>query len=280
MEWRRFWGVLGATVSAAVACLATSAPAYATCANMVYDETLPTSALAPANGTAFQAAPWTPINFSLRTSLHQLSTISLEVTSQNVLGQDGTLANDYHKELVSMFESDADPDLYTGHSLAAPGWWTDTPGTYYWQAHTVATATINGVFGCHLFATPVTSLSVTSPPPPPVTTTTTTTPPPTPPILMFDDAHNFAASMVKARTHRSPRIFVACSRAGNWTLQCSLNWSAAGSSYRASGRFWDYLQNGQAYWWYDFKGTRSWRTCVRRHHKTRCTSHRQSFHWK
>lgn len=122
---------LASAASAWVTLLAVgAATASATCANQVYDEVLPITAASPADGASFQTGiTTTPVVFSLRTPVHN-TLIYLEVATQNVPGQDGTLANDYQSDFVGMSESDADPDLYTRSlSAAFSTYWTNTPGT-------------------------------------------------------------------------------------------------------------------------------------------------------
>jgi hypothetical protein len=254
----------------------------------VYDEILPATASSPPDGatiqaiTPIQAMTTTPVTFSIRTPVHGLS-IDVEVATQNVPGQDGTLAEDYNKDHFALYESDADPDLYSGTPNAIL--WMDAPGTYYWQMHATSFTTINGVSDCHFFKTPVYTFTITAPTPPAVTTPpppavkTPTAPFPTPPRLTFNDARSYAPAMIRYWTHHNPQHgTIACTTINNWTRHCNLAWTSGDYSYHASGRFWNYVgRDGKNYWWEDFRGTRTSLTCARRHPGSRgCT---QRFHW-
>jgi secreted trypsin-like serine protease len=102
---------------------------------------------------------------------------------------------------------------------------------------------------------------------------------PTLPTLTMAEARLYAATMVHSRTHQRPRITLGCSRTSQWTVHCSIRWGAGGSAYAVGGRFFDYLQGGRAYWWYDFTGTRRWRSCRVRHGRRACTAYVQRFRW-
>ncbi len=128
------------------------------------------------------------------------------------------------------------------------------------------------------------------------TTTTTTTakttpastqarapkpPPPLPtlPTLTMSEARSYAATMVHARTHKRPHLTLSCSRTSKWTVHCSIRWRSGGDTYAVSGRFFHYLQGRHAYWWYDFTGTRRWRSCRVAHASRICTAYVQRFRW-
>ena len=299
---RRRVSIVMGTLLAGITLLATATPASATCFNGVYDEAMPITASSPPDGTSMVASGVSPIKFSIRTPVHG-GEIAVEVATQNVPGQDGTLALDYATDSGQMFQSDADPDLHAGTSHFGSGWWTDTPGTYYWQAHTVSSDSLTGQFGCHMYKSPVYTLTITAPPPsdggsPPTGNGGTTGSPPTgnggttgigggspppptirpsSPHLSFGNAKSDAAYMVNSQTHKHPRLFRGCSRINRSTIHCQLAWLAGRYSYSAAGKFWSYVgSDGNAYWWYDFSGKRTWRTCAARQ---RCSHHSQRFHW-
>ena len=282
-------GILVAGITLLATATATATAAGATCLNGVYDEALPITASSPPDGTSTVASGVSPIKFSIRTPFHRAS-IALEVATQNLPGQDGTLANDFQKDFLLLSESDADPDLYTASSI--PGTWASTPGTYYWQVHTVGSGSPTGPVECHLYRSPVYTLTITAPPPsgggssgpgdggttgigggsPPSPTI-----PPSPPPLSLGNAKSDAAYMVYRRTHKHPRLSSNCSRINRSTIHCRLSWLAGRYSYSAAGRVWNYVgSDGNVYWWYDFSGKRTWRTCTARH---RCSHQSQRFHW-
>jgi hypothetical protein len=132
----------------------------------------------------------------------------------------------------------------------------------------------------------------------------TTTPPPmtwvpapwtTLPRLRFADVNYTASYMVGHRTHAgwpcgwsarpcgwaNPtgrfRGALNCVRISDNAYHCGLAWVGAGYSYRASGRFWNFLQAGSVYLWYDVSGTRTSLSCKKAHPgAARCSSR---FHW-
>jgi hypothetical protein len=274
--------VSGLIASGAIALLC-AGTASADCSNfdyntITYNPTLPITASSPADGAALQAIHGDSFGtivptFSVRTPVHGRS-IFVEVATRNTPGRDGTLSDDYFTDQFELYESDADPDLYSGTPNVA--FFLDTPGTYYWEAQTLT-------YDCLAVRSPVYKVTVTDTPPttttsPPQTTTTT---PSTPlPRLTLASARSYAASMVRQHTHRTPHVNVPCSRVDAWTLHCSPSWIAGGSSYRATGEFETFLSGGAVNWAYDFSGTRTWRTCARRHGASRCATHRQHFHWQ
>ena len=290
---RRRISIVMGTLVAGITLLATATAASASCGNGVYDETMSITASSPTDGTSMVASEVSLIKFSIRTPVHNAS-IALEVATQNVPGQDGTVADDFRKDFLLMSESDADPDLYTATaSSVGPTWWTNTPGTYYWQTHAVVGSTSpTGQVECHMYKTPAYTLTITAPPPsggggpstgdggttgigggsPPAPTV-----PPSPPPLSFGNAKSDAAYMVYRRTHKHPRLSSSCSRINRSTIHCQLAWAAGRYAYTAAGKVWNYVgPDGNAYWWYDFSGKRSWRTCAT--HR-RCSNHSQHFHW-
>jgi hypothetical protein len=121
--------------------------------------------------------------------------------------------------------------------------------------------------------------SATAPPSIPKATTATSPPP-----LTMRDARAYAAYIVGRHNGKHPHIAVSCARVNTWRFNCSLKWRQAPSSYKATGQFWHYEAPGGASWGYDFRGTRTWRSCVTRHrHKrriTHCTTHTSRFRWK
>ncbi len=295
---RRRVSILMGTLVVGITLLATATAASASCGNGVYDETMPITASSPRDGTSIAASQVSPITFSIRTPVHSAS-IALEVATQNAPGQDGTLANDFQKGFLSMSESDADPDLYTATSFSGASW-TNTPGTYYWQAHALDSNYLSVPAGCHMDKSPVYTLTITAPPPSggggPTTGNGGTTgigggspPPPTIPAspsptipssrppLSFGNAKSDAIYMVNSRTHKHPRLSRSCSRINRSTIHCQLAWLAGRYTYTAAGKFWSYVgSDGNAYQWYDFSGKRTWRTCSTRQ---RCSLHSQHFRW-
>jgi hypothetical protein len=280
-RWARGVRLASGIIASGAIALLCAGTASADSFNGVYDQALPATASAPADGAAIQAIPaihastTTSVTFSVRTPVHGLS-IYVEVATKNIPGQDGTLAQDYNKDFFRLNESDADPDLYSGTPNAIL--WMDAPGTYYWQMHAISPKWINGVYDSDWLKSPVYTLTVTAPQPP---AGTTPSPPSaaTPSRLTLNDAHRYAVSMIRQRTHHNiSQGTITCNAVNNWTRRCNLVWTFAGYSYHASGRFWNYVGgDGKTYSWYNFRGTRTSLTCAKRHRGSHgCT---QPFHW-
>jgi hypothetical protein len=99
------------------------------------DPTLPwdIAVTTPASGGTFAPA-LTPIAFEFKSSITGMSNVSVEVSTQNVPGQDGTLADDFQTDFFLGYQSDAYPGTYRAASHGgAVRWWLNVPGTYYWQ---------------------------------------------------------------------------------------------------------------------------------------------------
>lgn len=123
----------------------------------------------PANGaviaqTSSQALA-APIPVSITTSGIPTSgamTMFLEVSTQNVPGVDGTLADDFVVNSLVMTRSDAYPAVYTGslnyYLYKVP--WASVPGTYYWQ---VNTSYFDPLTGSHTLQSPVFTIVVAAP---------------------------------------------------------------------------------------------------------------------
>ena len=116
---------------------------------------------------------------------------------------------------------------------------------------------------------------------PSVPTASTATP--APPPLTMSDARAYAAYIVGRHTGKHPHIAVSCARVNTSRFNCSLKWRQATSAYKGTGKFWHYEAPGGASWGYDFRGTRTWRSCVTRHHLkrriTHCSKHTSRFRW-
>ena len=253
------------------------AAANADCLNGVYDTPLPVSSSTPATGATVAPSPTMAVSFTLASPAppaNGLDVLSVRVATQNTLGQNGTLSDLNQVDDFALPESSTNFGVYHGVSNTGPTLWINTPGTYYWQAFGSFSYFDPGAgkVVCTAYASQVYTIRVQPPSGPPTPTE--------PHALSFNDARSYAPQMIRRRTHRTvTRGSIRCTKIDRVTQRCHLAWSASGYKWQADGRFWNYLSNGKAYWWYDFKATRSWRMCVRRHHKTRCTTHRQHFHW-
>jgi hypothetical protein len=243
-------------------------PAAANCLNAVYDESLPVTSSSPADGASVTPSPSSAVPFEV-VSVHGAAGFLVRVTTQNVLGDDGTLSDLNMADEFALAESTTNFGVYQGVSLTGPTHWTNVPGRYYWQifGYDSYFDPSTGTIVCHAYKSAVYTINVVAPSggsgsPPPIT---------------LSDAKRYATIMVRQRTHRTASGTISCSRVNSFTLHCNLAWTAGGYSYRASGRFWNYIaSDGNAYWWYDFSGTRFALSCLAQHSRSWCGRH---FRW-
>jgi hypothetical protein len=120
---RRGLGTYLVALALVSACPAAAAPA----------QPLVPSEVTPADGASINATRGA-IEFAFRVP-QQSAELNIEISGSPALGQDGTLADDYHIESAPAAPSDVDPTRYTATFYAYGGAtsWTNTPGTYYWQ---------------------------------------------------------------------------------------------------------------------------------------------------
>src|ERR1700693_1117046 len=81
-------GVLTSAVMLSVAC----AQASASCVDGVYDEALPITSAVPTGGASVAPSPSANVGFSIMSPVHGVGLI-VRVTTQNTLGQTGTLSD-------------------------------------------------------------------------------------------------------------------------------------------------------------------------------------------
>ncbi len=168
-------------------------------------EGLPTSLVSPADGTIVETGTTLP-PFETRTDLDVYGgTLYVEISTQNVLAQDGTLANDYRVGSLELFESDASPGTYRNLPSATPPQWLATPGTYYWMAF--------GLKDGILYRTPVFTLEVRAPAEPAADS------------LSRREALAVIPRIIGAETGRRPyRLGRRCSRLDEVTFECRIAW--------------------------------------------------------
>lgn len=185
----------------------------------------------PSNTTAMVFEFSTPV-----AAVSAASPLVVEVSTQNVAGQDGTLANDQLVAMGSLTKRDSDPTHFYG---AARGPWT-YPGTYYFQysgsvaqwnfdtTQKCATVPIGSMGSCQ-YVSPVYSFTLAAPQPVPVaptqptaTTRPTTTQPRTYLLGMVtatDRAKRYARYHFRAR-----KPTAACRRVDASNVECSVRW--------------------------------------------------------
>jgi hypothetical protein len=91
-------------------------------------EPLVVTSVSPANGATLPPSQAIPFEVVVATPLAY--EMHIEVSSQNILGQDGGLANDFQADYFRTVQSDAYPSIFRGQSVNA---WPSAPGRYYWQ---------------------------------------------------------------------------------------------------------------------------------------------------
>lgn len=131
------------------------------------------SEVTPADGYSQPVAAYgatLDINARLSSSPSPIYTLFVEVATQNVTGQDGTLSDDNRVLSATANRTDTDPSVYKGkfYNVSALA-----PGTYYWQFSSpcVISDTSGATSGTCM--SPVYTLNITQPvappPPPPMT---------------------------------------------------------------------------------------------------------------
>ena len=207
--------------------------------------------------TASVGARWTPASAHPRE-------LYLEITNQNILGQDGTLANDFQYMAggAALYKSDADPSSWTGQTAAL---FLLRPGTYYFQFHAIGTSQECGTAdaGCTL-ASRVFSFRTAAPQasPPPVAAPSVTK-------WKVADATSEVRRVIRHATKRSPsNLHRACSRVSSLRMRCSADWYdkrwvwAGTIKLSIDSAFTDIT--------YAFKGIRASRACLRTRSISRC----------
>lgn len=189
--------------AAATALLALPATAAA-----VETRSLPLTQLAPADGASHvqSSYPWATdsemIEFFADTPHQWRGTryITLEVATQNVEGQDGTLAQDYTVDYDIIKASDAYPTQFRAKTQTYDSW-VSRPGTYYWQAYVTEYDFTQNCSPC-LYETPVRRITITAkqaPPPPAPPLPPAPLPPPPNPVQLPADHSSLIPSWIGVR---------------------------------------------------------------------------------
>jgi hypothetical protein len=228
----------------------------------------------PAFGAGSQA-------FEVTTDLPGLSALTVEVATQNVPGQDGTLADDYAVPLTYGYMSarDSNPAVYTG-SVTSSAW--SRPGTYYVQVHGTRYSGCPGgtsEYTC-LYASSVYTYTVVAPPAAPVVTAPAARPAPTPaatPVPAADDtpstfmslldAKSYVKPIIRRQTSHSPaHLKYGCQRVGSDEFGCGSSWYDARNIWAVT---FDLVDTGNEISW-SGSGLRATRSCLKRHSVKRC----------
>jgi hypothetical protein len=194
----------------------------------------------------------------------------VEVDRQNVLGQDGTLANDeqYQVGSAALMPGDADPTSWTG-ALASFG--LQTPGTYYVQFYsTAANATCGPARGLCRFVSPVMPYTVAAKP----AAATAPRPGPNPAAhgVTLSEANNDVLGDLNLITHRRPRALTfidgSCRPAGTTTFNCHLSWRDNLFAYTGMLRYG--VNDREHSIDFTFRGSRATKACMRHHTFQHC----------
>ncbi len=237
-------------------------------------EPLPYSAFSPDDGFAHTVSSWPRatdaemFDFFIDTSSPPATVpfLVLEVSRQNIPGQDGTLADDFRVDYELLYRSDAYPTQFRARTSPASPWLAQ-PGTYYWQA-----SYSNYTTGCNpcVYVTPVRSIQITPRPQPPQPQPVPTVPTqqPSPDLMMrTSDAQYYVRTMIRRKTGRSPRgLRYRCARLTSRSFRCRPSWYDSRYAFAGTAVFRHFLgSDREVYASVSFSGLRASRSCVRRH---------------
>jgi hypothetical protein len=215
--------------------------------------------------------------------------VDLEVSTQPLLGQDGTLANDFQQETTILTESDAFPGMYRGTSMYVPDgfWWDSTPGIYFWQVSATEYQTAPPFEIVH-YVSPTYSLTITAEGS--ATTTQSSSPSPGPVSLAppsggttstmsLAEAYEAVKGIIRLRTgHYARRLKDHCVKEAQTSSVCSARWVAplplTARTWIYAGRF-ELEAEGESVN-YAFRGARAEWRCIRRHGVRACA---RVVHW-
>jgi hypothetical protein len=198
---------------------------------------------------------------------------------------DGSLADDFRKDFFGLFKSDAYPTVYRGESgyIANGGWWSSTPGTYYWQVHAIYADSEPPYY--HDLLSPVYAVTIAAPAPPPPPPPAPPPPtPPAPPIktalaLTLSEAYGAVKQIIRERSHHAAHhLRDKCRLASQTEARCTASWGttarATSNTVIYAGRF--RLWNEASGDYFTFRGLRARLTCLKHHRARHCSS---TVHW-
>ncbi len=246
--------------------LALSAPADA--------DPLTFTAATPADGATLTSSPTALVDFAL-TGVTGVAPAGLgpslwvEVSSSDVPGQDGTLADDYLVDVLPL-RADATPGVFRGQARGSIGSWLNRPSAYYWQASVQQVVDCSGTGPCttRTLMTPIyrVVVSAQAPAAPPAPTPAPTVAP-EPATLSSTKVRSAIRVAIRRNAHRSARGLVyRCGREDNARFTCEPNWHDTRYQYRGRMSVWSDTDSIYV----RFRGTRATRTCVRRHGAKAC----------
>jgi hypothetical protein len=197
--------------------------------------------------------------------------VVIEVSTSNLPGQDGTLADDFRQDFRVAYRSDAYPTRYSARTRTYDGWLAK-PGTYYWQAYATVYDYASGCNPCQ-YLTPVRTITITpKPAPPPTPTPPPTTPPggPAPTgggstdyFMTLSNARTYVRGIIKKSTSHTPSALTyKCRRLDFSTFRCQPAW--VDKKWVYAGML-NLIDEGDTIR-YRFNGIRATRTCMQATH--------------
>jgi hypothetical protein len=196
--------------------------------------------------------------------------MSVEVATQPTLGQDGTLATEYTVDYPSALQGDAFPDTYTATAF---GFWSQYPGTYYWQMHFNRIDYVPDPSGSPYpwpelndYVSPVFKLVVAAPAPPPRV--------PTAPRVTMSKAQALSylrPALRKITRHSVFRLRRECDRVDSEAFNCVVKWWTSRRGIR--GKYYTGeidLRDVGTRIRYTFDGRKATAKCIKRRSIKRC----------
>jgi len=242
--------------------LALSAPADA--------DPLTFTAATPADGATLTSSPTALVDFTL-TGVTGVApagmgpSLWVKVSSSDVPGQDGTLADDYVVDVLPL-RADATPGAFRGQARGSIDSWLNRPSAYYWQASVQQAVDCSPPGPCttRTLMTPIYRVVVSAPAPaaPPAPTVA-----PERATLSATEVRSAIRIGIRRNAHRSARGLVyRCGREDNARFTCQPNWHDTRYQYRGRMTVWSDTDSIYV----RFRGTRATRPCVRRHGAKAC----------
>jgi hypothetical protein len=243
-------------------------------------EPLPVTSLAPANGASFTVpAPTTfdPFQVELKSG-PKLFPRTVEVSTSNLPGQDGSLADDFLVDSIYLFDSDAFPGTYTGKNTATASW-VRTPGTYYWQVKATCSwlypecgGSGGSPYQNREYLSDVRTITVLAPSAPPAPPAAGGDPgagnPQTPSGIRWHQIRGYLRYMIRKETNgRVRKLGRSCSGIGSPRVACYATWRIGRHRYAGTARLVHSIDGAEQYWYYTFKGTKKKLGCRRCHAK-------------
>lgn len=241
-------------------------------------EPLVLASVTPADGTVYAAQPQYGVSWQITGGPPAGASVTLSVSSTPATGTDGATLSDLNRvDFTILAASSTDVGVYQGVSNAGPGWWTNIPGTYYWQIHATWTEfppyPASPIF--HDAVSPIQRIVIQAPQQP---APSQPAPVSQPSLAMSStDAAYYVRALIRLKTKRQPHnLHYACGRVATRSFRCRPSWRDSRSIYAGTVKFTHFLESGQIVAHGAFNGLRASRSCLRTHSVKRCA---RSVHW-